>query len=68
MNALKSGKIAGAGLDVFEVEPLDDTGRQIVSMPNVVATPHLGASTEEAQLRVGREIAEKVVDFFKGVK
>ncbi len=68
LNALKTGKIAGAALDVFETEPLDDIGREIVSLPNVVATPHLGASTIEAQERVGREIAEKVVDFFKGVK
>ncbi len=68
LNALKSGKIAGAALDVFEAEPLDDVDREIVSMPNVVATPHLGASTIEAQGRVGREIAEKVVEFFKGVK
>ena len=68
LNALKIGKIAGAGLDVFETEPLDEIGRQIVSMPNVVATPHLGASTEEAQGRVGREIADKIVEFFKGVK
>jgi D-3-phosphoglycerate dehydrogenase len=57
--ALKSGKVAGAALDVFEAEPLpaDHPFRQL---PNVVLTPHLGASTAEAQHNVAIEIAEAV--------
>ena len=63
--ALKSGKVAAAGLDVFEDEPLakDSEFRQL---PNVVLTPHLGASTAEAQESVGIEIAEQIADVLKG--
>jgi D-3-phosphoglycerate dehydrogenase len=59
--ALESGHIAGAALDVFEHEPPAADG--IVAHPRVVVTPHLGASTVEAQERVGVEIAEKVRDY-----
>ncbi len=65
LEALKEERIAGAALDVFESEPPDEVGKAILSLPNVIATPHLGASTLEAQLRVGKEIAEKIVGFFK---
>lgn len=60
--ALESGRLAGAALDVFEHEPPGDT--RLLHHPRVVATPHLGASTVEAQQRVGTEIAEKIRDFF----
>ncbi len=58
---LESGKIAGAGLDVYETEPpaADDP---LICRPDVVLTPHLGASTEEAQENVGIEIAHTVRD------
>ena len=59
--ALESGHLAGAALDVFEHEPPAPDG--IVAHPRVVVTPHLGASTVEAQERVGVEIAEKVRDY-----
>ncbi|MCE9583609.1 MAG: phosphoglycerate dehydrogenase, partial [Planctomycetes bacterium] len=58
------GKISGAALDVFENEPLAAES-PFRSLPNVVLTPHLGASTEEAQERVAVEIAEQFVDYFK---
>jgi len=60
--ALESGHLGGAALDVFESEPPTDDG--LVRHPRTVCTPHLGASTREAQVRVGVEIAEKMRDFF----
>jgi D-3-phosphoglycerate dehydrogenase len=61
LRGLESGQIGGAGLDVFVEEPPGPTA--LVKHPNVVATPHLGASTEEAQLRVAVEIAHQVVAY-----
>jgi len=58
LDALESGHVAGAALDVYETEPPTDFS--LVNHPRVVATPHLGASTREAQVRVGTEIAEKI--------
>ncbi len=62
---LKSGKVAAAGLDVFEDEPLAKDS-ELRSLPNVVLTPHLGASTAEAQESVGIEIAEQIADVLNG--
>ncbi|NUQ12520.1 MAG: phosphoglycerate dehydrogenase, partial [Gemmatimonadaceae bacterium] len=59
LDALKSGKVAGAALDVFETEPLP-ADHPFRSLPNVVLTPHLGASTAEAQHSVAIEIAGAV--------
>ena len=61
--ALKSGKIAGAALDVFSAEPYSGP---LLELDNVVATPHLAASTEEAQDRAGVIIAEQVVAALEG--
>jgi D-3-phosphoglycerate dehydrogenase len=63
LDALNSGKIAGAGIDVFAEEPTKNI--ELVSHPNVSVTPHVGASTAEAQDRVGLEIAEKIVAALK---
>lgn len=62
--ALESGKVAGAALDVFEKEPATDC--PLIEHPKVIATPHLGASTQEAQDRAGVMIAEQVAAALKG--
>ncbi|WP_241078868.1 phosphoglycerate dehydrogenase [Natranaerofaba carboxydovora] len=63
-NALKEGKLAGAALDVFDEEPITDY--RLVELDNVVATPHLGASTREAQAMVAEDIVEQVIQALKG--
>ncbi|MGI9083834.1 MAG: phosphoglycerate dehydrogenase [Aeromicrobium sp.] len=63
-NALDSGKVAGAALDVFREEPI--TEHPLFSYPNVVVTPHLGASTTEATDRAGFQAAEQVVAALTG--
>lgn len=63
--ALKSGQVAAAGLDVFEEEPLA-ADSELRRLPNVTLTPHLGASTAEAQDAVGVEVAEQIADVLNG--
>lgn len=60
-DALKAGHVAGAALDVFEVEPA--TNHKLFDLENVVATPHLGASTGEAQENVALQVAEQMSDY-----
>ncbi len=61
-DALKTGKVAGAALDVFCKEP-PDPSNPLLTLDNLVCTPHLGASTEEAQDNVATAVAEQVVDY-----
>ncbi|EAU42850.1 phosphoglycerate dehydrogenase [Fulvimarina pelagi HTCC2506] len=60
-DAIKSGKVAGAGIDVFETEPAKDS--PLFGLDNVVCTPHLGASTTEAQENVALQVAEQMSDY-----
>ena len=64
-NSLKDGDLAGAALDVFEVEPA--TGNKLTTLPNFVSTPHMGAQTKEAQLLAANVIAEKIIQVLRGV-
>ena len=61
-DTLKSGSIRGAALDVFATEPLTDS--PLRELENIVLTPHLGASTDEAQVRVGIMAAQQLREFF----
>jgi D-3-phosphoglycerate dehydrogenase len=65
LGALEAGQVAAAALDVFSAEPPGLTA--LVAHPNVVATPHVGAQTEEAQSRAGDDIANEVLAALKGV-
>jgi D-3-phosphoglycerate dehydrogenase len=65
IEAVKSGKVAGAAFDVFEKEPLP-ADSELLKLENVILTPHLGASTEEAQVNVAVEVAEIVRDALLG--
>ena len=64
-DSLNEGNIAGAALDVFEVEPA--TGNRLTTLPNFIATPHMGAQTKEAQLLAANIIAEKIIQVLRGV-
>jgi D-3-phosphoglycerate dehydrogenase len=64
--ALREGRLAGAAVDVFPVEPASNADRFVTplqGLPNVILTPHVGGSTEEAQDRIGGEVARKLIDY-----
>jgi D-3-phosphoglycerate dehydrogenase len=63
LEALNNGKLAGAGVDVFAEEPTKNDA--LVNHPKVSVTPHIGASTVEAQTRIGEEIVSIIEEFFK---
>ena len=68
LTALNKCTVRGAALDVYEQEPPPPSSQALLQHPNVLCTPHLGASTEEAQQKVAKEIAEQMCDAFKGTK
>jgi D-3-phosphoglycerate dehydrogenase / 2-oxoglutarate reductase len=63
-DALRAGTIAGAAIDVFAAEP--PVGSPLLTVPNAVFTPHLGASTAEGQARAGAIVAEQVIQVLAG--
>lgn len=65
LEALESGKVAGVGLDVFEAEP-PTAGDPLCMHPKVIGTPHIGAQTQEAQLRAGYDIVSEVIAALDG--
>lgn len=65
-DALESGRLAGAACDVFEGEP--NINRRLLSLPNMLMTPHVGAQTREAQAKVGKEVVQVVRSFFRDGK
>ena len=67
LEALEAGECRGAALDVFAEEPPKEgsVSRKLIQHPNVVCTPHLGASTTEAQERVACEIAQQLIDLIQ---
>lgn len=64
-DALVSGQVGGAALDVFNSEP-PEANNPLANAPNIILTPHLGASTEEAQVNVAIDVSEQIVDVLTG--
>ncbi|MDQ0198715.1 phosphoglycerate dehydrogenase [Neobacillus ginsengisoli] len=63
VKAIQSGHVAGAALDVFEKEPVADP--ELLHNPNIIVTPHLGASTVEAQEKVAQEVSAEIIEIFE---
>jgi D-3-phosphoglycerate dehydrogenase / 2-oxoglutarate reductase len=65
LKLLESGQVGGAALDVFTSEPPKEHLKPLIDHPNLICTPHLGASTDEAQINVARDIAKQMCDVFE---
>ena len=67
LHAIQENRLAGVALDVFSQEPIRDDAvlHQLLADPRVIATPHLGASTHEAQVQVAIDVAEQLVSFLQ---
>lgn len=65
LRALENGQVAGAALDVFTSEPPKEHLQPLIAHPHFIGTPHLGASTDEAQVNVARDIAQQMCDVFE---
>jgi len=63
VRAIQAGHVAGAALDVFEKEPVADV--ELLQNPNIIVTPHLGASTVEAQEKVAQEVSAEIIEIFE---
>jgi D-3-phosphoglycerate dehydrogenase / 2-oxoglutarate reductase len=63
--AIQAGQVAGAGLDVFEQEP-PPKDHELFKLPQIIVTPHQGASTEEAQVAVAVDVAQSIIDYLAG--
>ncbi|WP_312474288.1 phosphoglycerate dehydrogenase [Neobacillus sp.] len=63
VRAIQAGHVAGAALDVFEKEPVSDP--DLLQNPNIIVTPHLGASTVEAQEKVAQEVSAEIIEIFE---
>jgi D-3-phosphoglycerate dehydrogenase / 2-oxoglutarate reductase len=63
VRAVQAGHVAGAALDVFEKEPVADP--ELLQNPNIIVTPHLGASTVEAQEKVAQEVSAEIIEIFE---
>jgi D-3-phosphoglycerate dehydrogenase len=64
-DSLISGSIAGAALDVFQMEPPHN--KMLIELPNIICTPHIGSQTREAQELASMVIAEKIIQIIRGV-
>ena len=66
VNALRDGRLGGAGLDVFETEP--NVNPELVGMENVILTPHIASATWEAREKMGRMAVDAILDTLSGKK
>ena len=65
-DAIKSGKVAGAALDVWEKEPIElEASKKLLELEQVIGSPHIGAQTKEGQDRAGIQVAEAVIEELK---